>query len=194
MSEIFGRNGWDKTSWPTMDHGNPERMKLTKSPTDINFSIFIMPLNNINRIFTKSRSFSLIANNPQIHLIFLIILNIQSKTSKSTNTSMINDIFFLLIRFHFNTYLDLMLLFFFVCILLVFLLIVWANFIFIFVIICGCCCILWVCVVWVWGWGILGLLVLVIVLLLVVDFLFLVVRHDDILNYFMIWSDIYKLQ
>lgn len=120
MREIFSRNGRDKTSWPTMNHGNPKRMKLTKPPTDINLTIFIMPLNNINRIFTKSRSFSLIANNPQINLIFLIILNIQSKTSKSTNASMINHIFFLLIRFHSNTYLCLMLFFSFAYILFMF--------------------------------------------------------------------------
>lgn len=191
MREIFGRNRWDKTSWPTMNHSHPKRMKLTIPPTHIYLPIFIMPLNNINRIFTKSRSFSLIANNPQIHLIFLIILNIQSKTSKSTNTSMINHIFFLLIWFHLNTYLCLMLLFVFSFILFVLLLIVLMKFIFIFMLIWTCCCFLSACVVLGWWGDILGLGVLICVLLLVVDFLFLVVWHDDIFNYFMILS-IYK--
>lgn len=75
-------------------------MKLAISSTDIDLPIFIMPFYYISRIFSESRSFRLNTNNPQIHLIFLIIFHIQCKTSIFTNSHMIDHIFFRALLFY----------------------------------------------------------------------------------------------
>lgn len=100
MHEIFGGDGGDKTPGPPMHHRQSQRVKLAKPTINSYFSIFIVSLYHIGRIFGESGPFRLNSHDPQIYFILLIVLHIQCKIRVLTDPSMINFILYVLTRCH----------------------------------------------------------------------------------------------
>ena len=50
---IFLGNRWDKTSWPSLAQGCSHSMKFAKSSRYTDLTIFIITLNDIDRVFGK---------------------------------------------------------------------------------------------------------------------------------------------
>lgn len=63
VHDVFRRDGGDEASRPAMDHCQPQCMELTKPAINSDFSVFIVPLDDICCVFGESRAFGLIPNN-----------------------------------------------------------------------------------------------------------------------------------
>ena len=94
MQDILGRNWRYKTSRPTLNQGHPQCMKITKSPKNVNLSIFIMTFYIVCGMFGKGITSGLISYNSEM-AFRVIIFNIESESSEFGNALIINEIFIL---------------------------------------------------------------------------------------------------
>lgn len=90
MQYVFGWNRRNKATRPSLDQSNPQSMKLTEPPVNINLPIFVMSFYKISCIFYKGASSCLIANYPQMNLTIFIVINIKSIACVLWDTLIIN--------------------------------------------------------------------------------------------------------